>query len=180
MKSSASSSGQGPASSFSSAARLVCGIRRGNGIRPPFFPARGLSARGLPVGTGRVPFASSTVSAARACVADRSSGVASVSCRTDSGRGSAVAAETRAAASEARDGGSTGSAPSSSGASRTTISSGISTIAVVPPYGEARRVTVMPCRLASLAMTNMPSRRSSASATTSNCGGTASWALNAV
>lgn len=62
--------------------------------------------------------------------------------------------------------------------SRTTMSCGISTIAVVPPYGEGRSVTVMPCRCARRATTNMPSRRSSASATTSNCGATASWALN--
>ncbi|MGV9573221.1 polyprenyl synthetase family protein [Streptomyces nigra] len=53
------------------------------------------------------------------------------------------------------------------------------TIAVVPPYGDGRRVTVIPCRRASRAITNMPSRRSSASATTSNFGASANWELNA-
>ncbi len=59
----------------------------------------------------------------------------------------------------------------------TTTSCGSSTIAVVPPYGDGRSVTVTPWRCASWETTNMPSRRSSARATTSNWGGSASWAL---
>ncbi len=53
---------------------------------------------------------------------------------------------------------------------------GISAIAVVPPYGDGRRVTVMPCRCASRATTNRPSWALSDG---SNSGGFASRSLAA-